>query len=65
MRNNPTQLLVEKSIISGFSSRIMQAQKEVLAKIVFFTLLIKSFPLLLPSHNCINNSQCSVFKVHL
>ena len=31
----------------------------------FFTLLIKSFPLLLPSHNCINNSQCSVFKVHL
>jgi len=35
LRNNPTQLLVEKSIISGFSSRIMQAQKEVLAKIVF------------------------------
>ena len=26
-----------------------------LAKIVFITLLIKSFPLLLPSHNCINN----------
>ena len=25
----------------------------------------KKFPLLLPSHNCINNSQCSVFKVHL
>ena len=43
----------------------MQAQKEVLAKIVSITLLIKSFPLLLPSHNCINNSQCSVFKVHL
>ena len=39
--------------------------KEVsLAKIVIITLLIKSFPLLLPSHNCINNSQCSVFKVH-
>ena len=51
---------------SGFSSRIMQAHlKEVsLAKIVIITLLIKSFPLLLPSHNCINNSQCSVFKVH-
>ena len=30
--------------------------KEVsLAKIVFYTLLNKSFPLLLPSHNCINN----------
>ena len=40
--------------------------KEVsLAKIVIITLLIKSFPLLLPSHNCINNSQCSVFKVHV
>ena len=39
--------------------------KEVsFAKIVIITLLIKSFPLLLPSHNCINNSQCSVFKVH-
>ena len=43
----------------------MQAQKEVLAKIVSITLLIKSFPLLLPSHNCINKLQCSVFKVHL
>ena len=42
----------------------MQAHlKEVsLAKIVIITLLIKSFPLLLPSHNCIimkNNVQFS------
>ena len=40
-----------------------------LAKIVIFTLwhFLKrhqKFPLLLPSHNCIINSQCSVFKVH-
>ena len=25
---------------------------------------LKIYPLLLPSHNCINTSQCSVFKVH-
>ena len=30
-------------------------QEVSLAKIVIITLLIKSFPLLLPSHNCINN----------
>ena len=45
----------------------MQAHKEViLAKIVNVTLLIKSFPLLLPSHNIASIiKQCSVFKVHL
>ena len=42
----------------------MQAHfKEVsLAKIVFITLLIKSFPLLLPSHNCINNVSMFSFQ---
>ena len=37
--------------------------KKIFSLKLYFTL--KNFPLLLPSHNCINNSQCSVFKVHL
>ena len=35
----------------------------LLAKIVFYP--IKNFPFMLPSHNCIIISQCSVFKVHV
>ena len=46
------------------SFELCRLSKEVsLAKIVSFTLNI--FPLLLPSHNYIIISQCSVFKVHL
>ena len=36
-----------------------------LAKIVSFYPFKIIYPLLLPSHNCINNLQCSVFKVHI
>ena len=35
----------------------------ILAKIVFYP--NNKFPFMLPSHNCIIISQCSVFKVHL
>ena len=43
----------------------MQAHlSEVSFKLKLY-LTLKSFPLLLPSHNCINNFQCSVFKVQL
>ena len=38
-------------------------KKFLLAKIVFYP--IKNFPFMLPSHNCIIISQCSVFKVHV
>ena len=61
------------SPIGSLYSWIMQAHvsRSFLAKNCIFTHLSfeieteKKFPLLLPSHNCINNSQCSVFKVHL
>ena len=49
-----------------YYSWIMQAHLSrsfSLAKIAFT--LKKIYPLLLPSHNCIIISQCSVFKVHL
>ena len=49
-------------------SWIMQAHmvEVYIAKIVFLpNFLNNKFPFMLPSHNCIIISQCSVFKVHL
>ena len=50
--------IVELCRLSIFGSYLSVQQK------LFFTLKKIIYPLLLPSHNCIINSQCSVFKVH-